>query len=61
MPAWLAYDGAAQVIESRAEVVASLGHGGAVRLRPSVDDDACRLPFRMRIDDSHRRRHRVSR
>ena len=51
----LADDGAAQMIEARAQIVAPLGHRGAraAAASPSIDD-ARRLAFGVRVDDADR-------
>ena len=44
------------MIVARAQVIATLGHGGAGGLRPAVDHDARRLALGVRVDDADRRR-----
>ena len=53
----LTHDRAAKMVEPRAQIVAPLGHRGAGGLRPSVDHDARRLAFGVRVDDAHRARN----
>src|SRR5690349_86497 len=50
----LTHDSATKMIVVGAEIVATLRHRGAGRLGPSVNDDARRLAFSVRIDDADR-------
>jgi hypothetical protein len=54
--AGLTYHGAAQMIESRAHILATLSHGGSAGLRPTIQHDASRFTLGVRVDYVNRRR-----